>query len=208
MHYWDFVEEMLKKGLAKHLDIFSVHYVNDFAEIQKWRDLLKKHDVKLPIWDTEERAESPTIALAKGVERQFNFMHVKLAGPAGEEDYASLCNTDFTVRPMGIWFSVGAHCIGAGKYVESQKLGEEDYFAVKFARGKESVLVLSRLKEKAGLERVRVKVEPILVGKPVTVTDRLGRSKDLKMENGRAEIMLENQHTLYVNGAKTVMLEK
>ena len=190
--------------MAKYLDVISVHYVNEYPEIQAWQDLLKKHDVALPIWCTEERVEVPTIAFSHGVERNFDFMHVGLPGPPGEGEYHALCNTDFTVRPTGIWFSVGAHCIGSGRFTASAKLGNEDYLATHFARGKEDILVLSRLKEKAELDRITLAVSPLDAKKAVTVTDRMGHSRDLVIKNGQVELPLENLPTLFVNNAATV----
>ena len=206
VHVNDVIDHQLQRGMAKYLDVISVHYVNEYPEIQAWQDLLKKHDVALPIWCTEERVEVPTIAFSHGVERNFDFMHVGLPGPPGEGEYHALCNTDFTVRPTGIWFSVGAHCIGSGKFTESAKLGNEDYLAAHFARGKEDVFVLTRLKDKADLIKLALDVQPLNAQKPVTITDRMGHSENLVLKDGRVQIALENRPMLFVNGAAAVSI--
>jgi hypothetical protein len=204
VHVNALVDGLFAKGLARHLDAVSVHYVNDLPEIRNWQELLRKHNISLPIWDTEERAEVPSIALANGIQRSFLFMHVSLPGPAGEGEYGGLCRTDFTLRPAGVGFSVGAHCIGPGRFAAAVTLGKDDYLASHFARGKEDVLVLTRLKSNPQLRAITLAIRPLDASKPVTVTDHMGRAADLRLKDGRAELLLENRPLLYINNAAAI----
>ena len=203
VHTNGITDKLLAGGITKNFDMLSLHYVNYYDELQQWHDLLKKHKIEMPIWCSEERFELPTISLANGVGRSFDFMQVNLAGPAGEGDYGGLCNSDYTVRTRGVEFSVASHILGGAKAVESHKLGD-DYLAVRFSQAKENIIVLTRLKEKTSVDKLILVVEPVDAKTAITLTNRYGRSEPLTVKNGQIEIALQNRATLFIHSAKSL----
>jgi len=212
---FDFVGKLFQLGLGDNIDILSVHYTDEKpAEIARWRDLLAKHDLSLPIWNSEEKSEIPLRNLAGGVERSFKFIHVEIGYP----DYRPLVARDLTVLPAGIAFSVAAHCIGAGEYAgECRDVpGFEVHF---FRRGDEIVAVFQRaiVKDRTKLfepkaTRLTLAVEPLDEASAPVATDILGRSRPLAIADGRAELSLDpalsvtssTPGAVFVNGARRV----
>ena len=110
----DFADRLFELGMGEDIDILSVHYTDENPHwIKQWSDLLEKHGLDLPIWNTEERSEIPLRNLSGPIERSFKFIHVLIGYP----DYRPLVRKDLTVLPAGIKFSVGAHCIGAAEFI-------------------------------------------------------------------------------------------
>jgi len=201
-----FADRLFDLGIGEHIDILSVHYTDERpGAIARWQDLLKKHRLKIPIWNTEERSEVPLRNLASPIERSFKFIHVAI----GYEGLRPLVRKDLTVLPAGIAFSVGAHCIGAAGYIggSDRVPGWEVYF---FRRGAEVIGVFRAGTRQPkllarSLGNVVVSVEPLRAGKAPTVTDLWGRSSPLKIRDGRATVRLRGK-TLFVNGARKLQV--
>ena len=201
----------LSLGLGKHIDVLTFHYSDENRAAWGAQKELEKHKLNLPMWNTEERNEIPLRNLAAGVERSFKFANTV----DGYEDFRPVTRPDFTVRPPGIWFSVGAHCIGSGKCVgASDKLvgGCEVYF---FQRGDEKIVAFRNSAAPAKLldpnggraKRVTLKLEPLAAGKPVTATDAWGRSRTLDIRDGQAELSLADGY-VFINAARTAEVVK
>lgn len=208
----NFADRLLTLGMGKHIDILSVHYTDENpGAIDEWKRLLEKHNLSLPIWNSEEKSEVPIRNIAGGIERSFKFIHIDVGYP----EFRPLVRKDWTVQPSGILFSVGAHCIGNGKPVgRSNKVpGFDTYF---FRRGEEIVGVFDPA-QKTGAVRLFgasaaevtlavAQLDPLPAGiDPVDagprVTDAWGRSRPLVIENGRAVIPLDGS-MLFINGCR------
>ena len=203
-----FADRLLQLGIGKQMDILSVHYTDERPEsIVYWKRLLDKYQLRLPIWTTEERSEVPLHNLAGGIERSFKFIHVQI----GYSDYRPLVRKDWTLLPAGILFSVGAHCIGAGRHIAAST-DVPGWEAHLFQRGEEVVGVFKsgtaspKLFSKS-LGSVTLSVEPLEAGKPPVVTDVWGRSRPLKVEGGQAVLPLAGP-MLFVNGARKLAVAK
>jgi len=206
-----FVEELLQLGLAQHIDILTVHYTDNRPhKIDRWQGLVERHDLSLPIWNSEEVSEVPLRNLASLIQPSFKFLHVGFAFPR----LRPLVRTDLTVLPAGIAFSVGANCIGTGRFIgRSTKVpGFDVYF---FQRGDEIVGAFQRsvVRDRRKLfgpkaASVILALEPLEAGISPTVTDILGRSRELRVNDGEAAISLKSAlrstsmtpPTLFVNG--------
>ncbi|MBM4035216.1 MAG: hypothetical protein FJ291_26025, partial [Planctomycetes bacterium] len=203
-----FADRLLQLGIGKHMDILSVHYTDERpGSLAQWRALLKKHGLDVPIWNSEERSEVPLRNLAGGVERSFKFIHVLIGYP----EYRPLVRKDWTVLPAGIAFSVGAHCIGAGKFAGSDR-GVPGVEVFLFRRGEEMVAALqggaARPKLFAKAQgSATLAIEPLEPGKLPVATDIWGRSRPLNLEDGRATIPLRGE-LLFINGARQIKAEK
>ncbi len=205
------VGRYLSLGLGKHIDILTFHYSDEGRAASAARRQLKAHGLNLPMWNTEERNEIPLRNLAAGVRRNFKFANTL----NGYEGFRPVTRPDFTVRPPGIWFSVGAHCIGSGQYVGTGLEvvpGCEVYF---FRRGDEKIVAFRNSAAPAKLldpnsnraKRVTLKLEPLAAGTPVTVTDVWGRSRTLDIRDGRADVPLPDGYA-FINGARTAEVVK
>jgi len=210
-----FTEKLLQLGMGKHIDVLSVHYTDEQPEhIAQWRELLAKHELDLPIWNSEEKSEIPLRNLAGGIEISFKFIHIGVRYP----EYRPLVRPDLTVLPAGMAFSVAAHCIGVGEHVGSSDVvpGFDVHF---FRRGEETVGVFQRatVKDRTKLfgpkaRRLTLAVEPLEGGGDVVVTDIFGRSRALPVSDGRAVLSLESALSgssstpgaLFVNGARAI----
>ncbi len=199
------VGRYLSLGLGKHIDILTFHYSDESRAAWGAQRELEKHKLNMPMWNTEERNEIPLRNLAAGVERSFKFANTI----NGYEGFRPVTRPDFTVRPPGIWFSVGAHCIGSGKCVgASDKLvpGCEVYF---FQRSDERIVAFRNSAAPAKLldpnrkraKRVTLKLEPLAAGKPVTASDVWGRCRTLDIRGGRADFPLADGY-VFINGAR------
>jgi hypothetical protein len=212
-------DRMFQLGIGKHIDILTVHYTDERPdEIVRWRGVLDKHGLKLPIWNSEERSEVPIRNLAGGIERSFKFLHVSI----GYDEYRPLVRKDWTVLPAGILYSVGAHCIGSGKFVaRSPAVPGYDVFV--FQRGAEGqaagepemVAVFDR-NQKTGSVRLfgptatsaRLRVEPwagaAAAGAPApALVDAWGRSRTLEIAGGQATVPLGGS-MFFVTGCRKI----
>ena len=192
---------------AADLDIVSFHYTDaDAGKVQQWRSWLDEHGLKKPMWNTEERSEVPLRNLAGGVERSFKFIHANI----GYGEYRPLVELDLTPRPSGVWFSVGAHCIGDGRFDGHAAVeGCEAFF---FRRGGERVGVFTggpaqrKLFDKVAAA-VTVRAEAV-AGEKLRVIDKWGREKPLRPSaDGMAEIEWTCD-LMYVRGASRLELVK
>ena len=200
VHGHDYASKCLAAGMGKYLDIFSVHYTDQGpSEIPAYQAILRKHNLDLPIWNSEEASEVPLENMAGGIERSFKFIHVAVGYP----EMHPLIRQDLTVLPAGIIFSVGAHCLGAAKFVErSDKI--PGWNTLLFRRGDETIAALrgvSLASAFGGRTTVTLAVEPLNPGKPPTVTDYWGRSTPLKVVAGQATIELTDKYG-FVNGCR------
>lgn len=203
VHGHDYADRMLGLGMGKYIDILSVHYTDESPQdITRWHELLARHNLAIPIWNTEERSEVPLNNLAGGIVRSFKFMHIN----TGYESFRLLVNPDFTARPPAIWYSVGAHCIGTAEYVETARVapGLTGYF---FQRDQERILAISGhplgTLFGATAPTLIVAAEPLTEGDPITVTDRYGRSRRLSLADGRGAFDVSSS-PLFVNGARNL----
>jgi hypothetical protein len=197
----EFADKLFQLGFAKNIDILSVHYTDGVGGAQGWSKFLQKYDLKLPIWNTEESSVIPLNNLSSRVEHSFKFLHVAIGYP----ELQPLVRQDMTVLPAGITFSVGAHCIGTGRYVEtSDKIpGVKTYL---FQRGSELIGVFRKSSIPALLDtaqniKVTLAIEPLFAGSPPTVTDVWGQSRPLAIKDGKATLDLDNA-LLFLNGAR------
>jgi hypothetical protein len=205
-----FADKLFQLGMAGDIDILSVHYTDNApASLDAWFALLKKYNLSIPIWNSEEAPEVPLLNLSQGIERSFKFLHINIdkaylaAGPLVEKD--------FTVRPSGVWFSVGAHCLGTAKFA-SRSSQVPNYDTFFFQRGEEKIAVFrgqSGTSLFGDVKRVIVTMsaEPITAGQSITLTDRYGRSRVLAIKDGRTSATLDSG-MLYVNGARTLEILK
>jgi hypothetical protein len=222
-------DRMFQLGIGKHIDILTVHYTDERPdEIVRWRGVLDKHGLKLPIWNSEERSEVPIRNLAGGIERSFKFIHVSI----GYDDYRPLVRKDWTVLPAGILYSVGAHCIGSGKFA-ARSSAVPGYDVLVFQRGAEPttgtgtaaasgvpprsqspdaemVAVFDR-NQKTGSVRLfgptatsaRLRVEPLAGGLAPAVVDAWGRSRTLEIAGGQATVSLGGA-MFFVTGCRKI----
>lgn len=197
----DYADRLFAMGMGRDLDILSVHYTDRKpGDIAQWRELLRKHNLNLPIWNSEEQSEIPLENIAAGIERSFKFIHVAIGYP----EFRPLVRKDLTVLPAGIAFSVGAHCIGSARSAgtSDQVPGYRIFY---FQRGNEQIaairgMTVASILPDAGRGSITFAVEPMEKGRAPTVTDLMGRSRPLQIEKGRARVTLD-AHTLLINGA-------
>ena len=214
-HGHGFADQVFQHGIAKSIDILSVHYTDENpGAIKRWQDMAKKYGVSTILWNTEEKTEAPLHNLINGFAVNFKFIHVSI----GYDEYRPLVDKDLTARPSAIWFSVGAYCIGAAKPVSQRtdlpgiqqvcyfKRGEETIAALRGAAGADGSVRLYGYG--GGILSLRAK--PLKANKPVTLTDRWGHSRALKLTEGRATVDLGDGLDiagLYINGAKEIEVE-
>ena len=199
-----FADRLFQLGMMDDIDILSVHYTDNAPEsLAAWKALLTKYKLTIPIWNSEEKPEVPLLNMSQGIERSFKFLHTNI----GYLDYGPLVEQDYTVRPSGVWFSVGAHSLGTAKFVSrsSQVPAYDTFF---FQRGEEKIAAFrsqpsTSLFGESAKVSVTMSVEPLSAGQPVTLTDRFGRSRTLAIQDGRARATLDSS-MLYVNGARTL----
>ena len=200
VHGHDFADKLLTLGMGKSLDILTVHYTDASpSEIPAYKALLRKHNLDLPIWNSEEASEVPLENMAGGIERSFKFIHVAIGYP----ELRPLIRRDLTVLPAGILFSVGAHCLGSAKFVErTDKVpGWNTLF---FRRGDETIAAfrgVSLASAFGGKTSVTLAVEPLVPGKAPTLTDYWGRSTPVKIVAGKATIALADKYG-FLNGCR------
>jgi hypothetical protein len=201
-----YAERLFQLGLGKHIDILTVHYTDERSDlIPRWYQLLEQYKLHIPIWNSEEKSVIPFANFAGGLGLFIKFLHVDFTLP----DYNNLVRTDLTVRPAGIAFSVGAHCIGAARWTKASDQMVSGWNVDFFQRGDEKIVSLRRLPPPARLfdpgwrygTRVTLTVEPIAAGRPVTATNVWGRSRVLTLSNGRAELDLTDD-LIFINGAR------
>ncbi len=196
-----FADRLFELGMGRDIDILSVHYTDENPHwIEQWSVLLEKHNLDLPIWNTEERSEIPLRNLSSPIERSFKFIHVLIGYP----DFRPLVRKDLTVLPAGIEFSVGAHCIGTAEFVGlSDKVPGWDTRL--FRRGEETIVTFDRAPIAAfftEVPSVTLELEPLRADPP-TLTDAWGRSRELEIRDGRCEVALVSA-PLFLNGCRTV----
>lgn len=197
----DFADQLFELGMGENIDILSVHYTDENPHwIGQWSDLLEKHGLDLPIWNTEERSEIPLRNLAGPIERSFKFIHVLIGYP----DFRPLVRKDLTVLPAGIKFSVGAHCIGTA---ESTGITDDvpGWKTHLFRRGEEMIATFDRAPVAAFFTEVPtvvLELEPLAEVLP-TLTDSWGRSRELALQEGRCEVALDSA-PLFLNGCRKV----
>jgi hypothetical protein len=198
----DFADRLLQLGMGRELDILSVHYTDLNPEhLPAWQALLDKHDLKLPLWNTEERSEVPLQNLAGPIERSFKFCHLNV----GYEDYRPLVNLDLTPRPSAVWYAVGAHCLGTAKYVGTGEAPAGLTLRL-FARGEERIGALTPEVRTGELlteaSRAIIAAEPLRRGAPVEATDSWGKTTQLRLRDGQATVPLRRM--LFITGARRV----
>src|SRR5262249_37397654 len=108
---------------------------------------------------------------------------------------------------------VGAHSIGAAKWTGTTEDLIPGWAGDFFQRGDERILVVRSVSPPAKLldpkwrraSRVTLSLEPLRAGQPVTATDLLGRSRDLGIHEGYADLDLQ-EDTLIINGARRLQI--
>ena len=202
VHDHAYADKMFQLGIGKDLDILTVHYTDNSPQgLAGWLELMKKHKLTIPIWNSEEKSAVPLLNMSSPIERSFKFLHTSIGYP----EMGPLVNKDFTPLPSGIIFSVGAHCLGTAKFVSrSDRLPNYDAFF--FQRGEERIAALrSRPFSDPFGEGTRVAVtlaaEPLKVGEPVMLTDSYGRSRVLAIKNGQGKATLDSS-LIFINGAR------
>lgn len=202
----DFADKCFSLGMGEAIDILTVHYTDENPGwIDGWKALLEKHNLNLPIWNSEERSEVPVRNIAGGIEHSIKFCHINI----GYDAFRLLVNLDLTPREPAIWFSVGAHCIGdstcAGR--DGSIPGYDVHF---FQRGEERIAAFTRHNTSGKLftiaNEVTVTVTPLRPDEPVVVTDSLGRSKPLDIRDGKTTLVLSGP--TFINGARTIEITR
>ncbi len=207
VHAQKFADRLFELGVGEHLDILSVHYTDgDPDDIAAWQEVLDRHGLDLPIWNTEERSEIPFDNLAAGIERSFNFLHIRVGS---YDAFRPLVNPDLTPRPAGIWYAVGAHCLGDADYTGTDDAAAH-YDTHYFARGDERIAAFQvhpyrNLFGPDTPTEVTLQIEPLDPSTPPMLTDRYGRSRPLVVEDGRAAATLDSG-LMFLNGARSVSI--
>lgn len=204
VHDRKYADHVLELGLGQYLDIFSVHYTDEHpGEATAWRELLTKHGLDLPLWNSEERSEVPLQNLAEGIQRSFKFMHLN----TGYEDYRLLVNADFTCRRPAVWHAVGAHFLSGATYLGPVDCGPGRR-GYALARGAERLLAVSgnpvSALFQAGHPIATIEAEP-LTAAGLSATNRYGRSWPVPLTDGRGQLALESG-LMYLSGAKRIKL--
>ena len=208
----DYADRLFELGLGKYIDILTVHYTEEQPEkLGLWQNLVRKHNLKIPVWNSEERRPFPIHNLAHGQGPFIKFLHVEFGYP--ETD--NLVRKDLTVRPAGVAFSVGAHNLGAAKWTGGRDDLIPGWYCDFFQRADEKIVVIRGLAPPPKLmdpkwrraTRVTFDLQPQNAGQPVTATDLLGRSRDLAIRSGRADLDLPAD-VIIVNGARRLEIAK
>jgi len=198
-----FADRLLQLGMGKDLDILTVHYSDDTpSAINGWVALLKKYNLNLLVWNSEESSDIPLRNLGSPIARSFKFTHASI----GYADSTPLVNRDLTVRPAGLAFSVGAHCIGLAKHTGTSSVipNYETHF---FRRSDEAIVAFeNRGKLFCVQATVILAVEPLQADRPVTLTDLLGHTTEVRIKDGEATFDLKG--TCILNGARSVKILK
>jgi hypothetical protein len=204
-----FVDEVLRLGLGKHLDLLTVHYTDqDARTVPGWRELLRQHGLKLPLWNTEERPAVPLRWLSEGDGPFFKFLHVQFTD--AYDAYGPMVRKDLTLLPAGVEFSVGAHLIGTKRYV-GESAGISGFRTQLFREGDESVAVITPDLQSAeggaarlfdGATALTLAVEPAGPEATPTVTNHFGRTTALTAKEGRADVPCAKR--LFVTGCRKV----
>ncbi len=197
----DFADKLFSLGMGRDLDILTVHYTDtNPGWMPAWKALLAKHHLSLPVWNSEELSEVPIRNLADGIQHSFKFCHINI----GYDAFRLLVNQDLTPRQSAIWFSVGAHCLGAAKWLEHRAAPGCDLDL--FQRGGETVAVIGPVGPTAKLfatvRSIVIAAEPLSDRRPVAVTDMWGRTRPLNLRDGKAELVPGKR--LFLNGARRV----
>ncbi len=202
----DFADRCFSLGMGAAIDILTVHYTDENPSwIDGWKALLAKHNLNLPIWNSEERAEVPVRNIAGGIEHSIKFCHINI----GYDAFRLLVNLDLTPREPAIWFSVGAHCIGDSTWAgrDGSVPGFDVHF---FQRGDERIAAFTRHDVAGKLftiaNEVMLTVTPLRPDEPVVVTDSLGRSKPLEIRDGQATFALSGP--IFINGARAIEITR
>jgi hypothetical protein len=186
-------DELLAQGLGRHIDILTVHYVEEGrdASLETWNALLAKHRLEIPIRNTEESSLVPLKHLAAGVP-------FAKFGAAGYDGFTPLIRAGDNLLPAAITYAAAAHCIGSGRFRSSQSAkGRAVTF---FDRGEETSAVFS-----PG-EPCRVELAAkALAGVAMTLTDSLGRSRDLEPTAGVLGLELGGGW-YFLNGARDLTM--
>jgi hypothetical protein len=206
----DFADRLFELGMGNDIDILSVHYTDtNPGWLPAWKDLLAKHNLNLPLWNTEELSEVPVRNIAAGIEHSFKFCHVYI----GYDAFRLMVNQDLTPRAPAIRFSVGAHCLGNAKWVSHQTAPgcELDLFR----RGDELIAVVGQQARTAKLfqlcRSVTLAAEPVSPDAPITLTDEFGRTAPLELTDGKATLPLATSGFVtgarkFINGARNLQV--
>jgi hypothetical protein len=110
-------ERMFELGIGKYFDILSMHYSDgEIGVFEKWDKFLKKHNLSLPLLNSEEISAIPLENLKHGI-RTFKFIHIDIGYPS----LAPLLNLDWSPSPSAVAYSTGAHIIGSKKFVRAEE---------------------------------------------------------------------------------------
>lgn len=196
-----FAEAALRAGLAKELDVFSFHYSDLHpGEIDRWRELLKEHGRNLPLWNTEERTLIPVFDRQQGIERTCKFLHVAI----GYEDSEPLVEKNYTVRPAGLTFAVGARLIGSAKYVRTETVAAGSVRIFDGAEGAIGVFQaepLARFLAGTKPPASAFTLAPPESSPPLSVTTSTGKTKTLAPSGPEKRVAVSTvEPLLFLNG--------
>ncbi|HEX2949338.1 MAG TPA: hypothetical protein VHV83_07190 [Armatimonadota bacterium] len=202
-----FAERLLQMGVGKYIDVFSVHYTdNNPAATEKWHALMKKYQLNVPLWNTEEKAEIPLNNMANGIDHSFKFLHVGFSPVY--DSLRPILRKDLTVTPAGIAYAVGAHCLGTATFVNGSD-AVSGWQASFFQRGNERIAVLRARSVTAGTPQITFAVTPLPKTRP-TITDSLGHSQELKVTKGQVVLTMSPLHenVWFINGCSHIDISK
>jgi len=199
-HLWrPFMEELLDRGGGKYFDIYSFHY-GDGKFAQKHRDLLKKHNHKQPLWNTEHGFGNyndviweAVCDIANGVEKVFYF---ELYGRGHFGDVYMLDKPTYipsAIMPM--WMTLSQkinHSVCKETFDWS---GVCQAFEFCSQDGGSTMVFRSRDKQSTGISLKTV-------NKQITFTDFLGRKHVLSPVNGWISLPSHNPGYLDISSDK------
>lgn len=212
--FWEdlsFVEKLFALDAFQNVDILSIHYATP-ARYLKYQELLKKHNLNLAIWISEEKEEIPVDLFAAGAEKVFKFMHVDTGGYA---KYRPLANADLTLNPAAVWYSVSAHLLGSLKYTGTTRL-PENIDCYRFQSDTSSVFVLKPVidmgttmySESGKKVQALITVEPVDPGIPCNLVDKWGHAAPLRAGQQATEINLLPDNIYFLSNAKAFSISK
>jgi len=188
-------ERMFELGIGKHFDILSMHYSDgEIGVFDKWDKFLKKHNLSLPLLNSEEISAIPLENLKHGI-RTFKFIHIDIGYPS----LAPLLNLDWSPSPSAVAYSTGAHLIGSKKFVRSE---EKNGFVIYYFGDKNPVAAIRQQAATAkpkklsdlsdAFENISVTVKPSSKA-AVEYADIFGKGK--KLTGGKGIIPFQSEHT-------------
>lgn len=217
-----FIEEVLKRGGGKYMDILSIHpyrtprtpeETNFLEELQRLRGLLQKYDVNVPIWITEigwptcpggvseeEQAKMlvRTYVIAIGsklVEKVFWYdFRDDGTNPNDPEHNFGIIKRDFVPKKAYTAFGIMTKALEGKKAEGRVDLWDDNLWCFSFSKGKQFTLVMWAGKEEGS---TALKVS----GKKLKIYDMYGKPQNIPMKEGQLILRLTTE-PIYLEGVE------